>query len=103
LLLDLLLERVRRLGLVKAHARQRTGSSHVLAAVRALNRLELVRETMRHALDVLAIPVPGLERRRVRAQPTLVVRAQPTLAAQREAPRLWKGPGLGKSPAKSSA
>jgi transposase len=31
----------------------------VLAAVRALNRLELVREALRHALDVLATIVPA--------------------------------------------
>jgi len=53
-LLDTLLDRFRGLGLLKAHGRQRTDSTHVLAAVRALNRLELVRETLRHALDVLA-------------------------------------------------
>ena len=59
LLFDLMLERFRRLGLLKAHGRQRTDSSHVLAAVRALNRLELVRETFRHVLDVLATAVPA--------------------------------------------
>jgi transposase len=58
LLFDLMLERFRRLGLLKAHGRQRTDSSHVPAAVRALNRLELVRETFRHTLDVLATAVP---------------------------------------------
>src|SRR5919202_3999552 len=57
LLLDVFLEQFRRYGLLKAHGRQRTDSSHVLAAVRALNRLELVRETLRHALDVLATTV----------------------------------------------
>jgi transposase len=34
------------------------GPTHVLAAVRALNRLELVRETVRHTLDVLANVAP---------------------------------------------
>jgi transposase len=58
-LFDVMLERFRRLGLLKAHGRQRTDSSHVLAAVRALNRLELVRETLRHTLDVLATTVPA--------------------------------------------
>ncbi len=58
LLFDLMLERFRGIGLLKAHGRQRTDSSHVLAAVRALNRLELVRKTFRHALDVLAIIAP---------------------------------------------
>ena len=59
LLLDALLARCRALGLLKARGRQRTDSTHVLAAVRALNRLEVVRETMRHALDVLARVAPG--------------------------------------------
>ena len=39
-------------GLLKAGGRQRTDSTHVLAAVRVLNRLEKVGETMRHALTV---------------------------------------------------
>ena len=59
LLLDLLLRRFHEMGLLKARGRQRTDSTHVLAAVRALNRLELVREAMRHALDVLAEVAPG--------------------------------------------
>jgi transposase len=54
LLLDVLLERFRELGLLRAGGSQRTDSTHVLAAVRALNRLELVGETMRHVLNVLA-------------------------------------------------
>src|SRR5918998_2676788 len=53
-LLDLLLRRARARGLLKARGRQRTDSTHVLAAVRALNRVELVTETMRHALTTLA-------------------------------------------------
>ena len=59
LLFDLLLHRFHELGLLKARGRQRTDSTHVLAAVRALNRLELVREAMRHALDVLTEAAPG--------------------------------------------
>jgi transposase len=45
-------------GLVKARGKQRTDATHVLAAVRLLNRLELVGETMRHALDALADETP---------------------------------------------
>jgi transposase len=41
-----------------SRGRQRTDSTHVLAAVRALNRLEVVGETMRHALNNLAIVAP---------------------------------------------
>jgi transposase len=59
LLLDVLLRRFRELALLKVRGRQRTDSTHVLAAVRALNRLELVRETLRHALDVLTEVAPG--------------------------------------------
>jgi transposase len=68
LLLEVLLERFRKLGLLKAQGRQRTDSSHVLAADRALNRLELVRETFRHTLDVLATTVPGWLQDHARAE-----------------------------------
>jgi transposase len=59
LLLDALLERFRQRGLLRARGRQRTDSTHVLAAVRALNRLELVTETMRHALEVVSAVAPA--------------------------------------------
>ena len=58
LLLDTLLTRCRERGLLKARGKQRTDSTHVLAAVRALNRLEAVGEVMRHALSSLAVAVP---------------------------------------------
>ncbi len=58
LLLDTLLARARELGLVKRRGRQRTDSTHVLAAVRTLNRLERVGETMRAALNELATVAP---------------------------------------------
>jgi transposase len=58
LLLDTLLARVRELGLAKPRGRQRTDSTHVLAAVRTLNRLERVGETMRAALNALASIAP---------------------------------------------
>ena len=45
-------------GWVKAGGRQRTDSSHVLAAIHALVRLENVGETLRHALNVLAVAAP---------------------------------------------
>jgi transposase len=54
-LLDLLKER----GLVKAGGRQRTDSTHVLARIRDLNRLELAGETVRAALEALAAAAPG--------------------------------------------
>jgi hypothetical protein len=45
-------------GLVKAKGRQRTDSTHVLAAVRGLNRLERVGETVRATLNELAVVTP---------------------------------------------
>jgi transposase len=45
--------------LIKARGRQRTDSTHVLAAVRALNRIEVVGDTMRHALNTLAVVAPA--------------------------------------------
>jgi len=53
-----MLERLRDLGLLKARGRARTDSTHILAAIRALNRLECVGETLRHALDTLATVAP---------------------------------------------
>ena len=57
LLLDKLLERCRALGLLTARE-QRTDSTHVLAAIRVLNRLELVAETLRAALNAVATVAP---------------------------------------------
>ncbi|WP_331762123.1 IS1182 family transposase [Streptomyces anulatus] len=45
-------------GLLKTRDRQRTDSTHVLSAVRGLNRLELVGETLRAALNALAAAAP---------------------------------------------
>jgi transposase len=58
LLLDKLLERCRALGLLTARGQQRTDSTHVLAAIRVLNRLELVAETLRAALNAVATVAP---------------------------------------------
>ena len=58
LLLDTLLQRLQEQDLVKARGRQRTDSTHVLAAVRTLNRLERVGETMRATLNELATVAP---------------------------------------------
>ena len=58
LLLDRLLAWCRERKLLHARGQQRTDFTHVLAAVRALNRIELVGETMRHALNSLAVAVP---------------------------------------------
>jgi transposase len=59
LALDALLERLAGLGLVRGGGRQRTDSTHVLGAIRMLNRLELAGETLRAALEALAVAAPG--------------------------------------------
>jgi transposase len=59
LLLDRMLEACKGSGLLTARARQRTDSTHVLAATRELNRLELVGETLRAALNALATVAPA--------------------------------------------
>ncbi|MFV2096475.1 IS1182 family transposase, partial [Micromonospora sp. LOL_014] len=58
LALDALLQRLAGLGLVKARGRQRTDSTHILGAIRDLNRLELAGETLRAALEALAAAAP---------------------------------------------
>ena len=58
LLLEMLLRRAEALGLLRARGRQRTDSTHVLAAVRVLNRLERAGETLRAALNSLAVLAP---------------------------------------------
>ena len=57
-LLDVLLERLRSCGLLKARGRQRTDATRVLGALRQLNRLECVGETMRQALNAIAAVEP---------------------------------------------
>jgi transposase len=59
LLLDPLLAWCCERRLLKARGRQRTDSTHLLAAVRALNRIEVVGETLRHARNRLAIVAPA--------------------------------------------
>lgn len=57
-LFDALLDLCKARGWLKAGGRQRTDSTHVLAAVRRLNRLECVGEAMVHVLNVLAQVAP---------------------------------------------
>src|SRR5215213_9548049 len=59
LLLDTMLERFKHRGPVRARGKQRTDSTHVLAAVHDLHLLERVAETLRATLDDLAAVVPG--------------------------------------------
>ncbi|MFJ2478443.1 transposase [Streptomyces sp. NPDC087659] len=58
-LFDRLLEHCREAGLVKAGGKQRTDSTHVISAVRDLNRTELAGESVRAALEALAVAAPS--------------------------------------------
>jgi transposase len=57
--LELLLAALRGKGLLAAGGKQRTDSTHVIAAVRDLNRLELAGESVRACLEALAVAAPG--------------------------------------------
>ncbi|WP_435799060.1 transposase [Streptomyces avermitilis] len=59
-LLDLALARLKEAGLVRERTTQRTDSTHVLAAVRDLARLELIIEAVRAALEEVAGISPHL-------------------------------------------
>ena len=85
LVLEKLLERCRAMGWLKARGAQRTDSTHVLAAIRVLNRLELVAETLRAALNAVATAL-GIELRdaSVRAEGDLDFRG--TLGVAKDAP-----------------
>jgi transposase len=58
LLFDLFLTKLREHGYLKTRGQQRTDSTHVLAKVRSLNRVEGVGETFRAALNSLAVAAP---------------------------------------------
>jgi transposase len=57
------LELCRAKGLIKKRGLQRSDSTEVLAAIRTLNRLELVGETLRAALNALAVAAPEWTRK----------------------------------------
>jgi transposase len=67
-LLDQLLERCREGGWLKARGRQRTDSTHVLAKIRALNRVLCVAQTMVYVLNVLSEVAPDWVRAHVPAE-----------------------------------
>ena len=58
-LLARVLDTARDAGLLKARGRQRTDSTHVLATVCDLNRIELLAETLRAALNAIAVIAPN--------------------------------------------
>jgi transposase len=63
--LDALLARLAAGGLVKAGGKQRTDSTHVVAAVAALNRLQLAGEAVRAALEALTAAHPDWVAQRI--------------------------------------
>ncbi|MBV9232210.1 MAG: IS1182 family transposase [Chloroflexi bacterium] len=64
-LLDLLLERCREGGWLKARGRQRTDSTHILAKIRSLSRTLRVAQTMVYVLNVLSEVAPDWVRTHV--------------------------------------
>ncbi|MFI1338643.1 IS1182 family transposase, partial [Streptomyces sp. NPDC020845] len=58
-ILDAILAQCNERGLLRAGGRARTDSTHVIACIRDLNRLEFVTETMRCALEALAVAAPA--------------------------------------------
>jgi len=63
-LLNTLLEALKTHKLIKERSQVRTDSTYILAAVRRINRLEKVGETLRYALDILARVAPDWLRER---------------------------------------
>jgi transposase len=64
-LLDVMLKRFAEQGWLKTRGKQRTDSTHIMVPVRRLNQLELVHETLRYALNELAIEAPAWLRQKV--------------------------------------
>jgi transposase len=81
-LFDSVLEIARARNLVRAGGRQRTDATHVLGAVRSLNRLACVVEAMRHALGALAVAAPAWLA--VHARPHWAERYEPRGLAERQ-------------------
>lgn len=65
LLLDAMLAQFQAKGLLKSGGRARTDSTHIIAAVRTLNRLECVGETLRAVLNDVAVVAPDWLRQQV--------------------------------------
>src|SRR5258708_614033 len=66
-LLNWLLSWLQQVGLLKSRGRMRTDATHVLGHLRTLNRLTLVGETLRYALNELAKVAPDWLRSQVNA------------------------------------
>ncbi len=57
-ILDKMLSQFSKLGLLKSRGKARTDSTHILAAVKELTRLEHLEETLKYALNTLATFAP---------------------------------------------
>ena len=66
-LFQIMLTQFEERGLLKSRGKQRTNSTHILAAIRQLNQLELVHETLRYALNELALQAAAWLKCRVSA------------------------------------
>lgn len=80
-LLDALLERCRERQWLRARGRQRTDATHVLGAIRALNRVVCAAETMRHTFNKLAVVAP--EWLRAHSRPEWLARYGPRMHDER--------------------
>lgn len=78
---DRVLERLQALGGLPARGRQRSDATHVRGAIRAINRLEVVGEALRAALNALAVAAPAWLRGH--AQPAWLARYGPRGAQAR--------------------
>ncbi len=58
-ILDKMVSRFNELGLLKSRGKQRTDSTHILAALKELTRLEHLEETLKYALNTLAEVAPS--------------------------------------------
>jgi transposase len=65
LLLDAMLDQLRAKGFLQSGGRARTDSTHIVAAVRTLNRLEGMGETLRAVLNDVAVVAPDWLRQQV--------------------------------------
>ncbi|HEY0777670.1 MAG TPA: IS1182 family transposase [Gemmatirosa sp.] len=91
LLLDALVDAARGCGVIRLHGRQRTDATHVLAAVRALHRLELVGESLRAALNAVAAAAPAWLAEQVAPSPVVAAAWVERYGARVEAFRLPPG------------
>lgn len=67
-LLEVMLRKIEQAALIKKRGKQRTDATHVLGAIRKMNRLENVGETLRKTLNDLAIVAPDWLKKQVESE-----------------------------------